>query len=67
MPEVDGFDVLTQLKRQEATTQTPVIVVTAKGLTPEERRRLEGKISRLVLKGDLEEEDLPREIRRALE
>jgi threonine synthase len=67
MPEMDGFDVLTQLKRQEATTQTPVIVVTAKGLTPEERRRLDGKISRLVLKGDLEEEDLPREIRRALE
>lgn len=66
MPEMDGFAVLAQLKEQEATAHIPVIVVTAKGLTPAERRQLEGKIARLVLKGDLEGQDLPGEIRRTL-
>jgi threonine synthase len=66
MPEMDGFAVLDQLKLQETTAQTPIIVVTAKGLTPDERLRLEGQISRLFLKGDLEDQDLASEIRRAL-
>lgn len=66
MPEMDGFAVLTQLKDQEATAHIPVIVVTAKGLTPPEKRQLEGRIARLVLKGDLEGQDLPGEIRRTL-
>ncbi len=66
MPEMDGFAVLAQLKEQEATAHIPVIVVTAKGLTAPEKRQLEGRIAHLVLKGDIEGQDLPGEIRRTL-
>lgn len=33
MPEVDGLTVLRQLKAEEATSNIPVVMVTAKGMT----------------------------------
>jgi CheY-like chemotaxis protein len=67
MPGLDGFAVLDALKRREATAATPVIVVTAKELTPSEERRLQGRITRLMTKGEFLSEDLLGEIDRALE
>jgi len=67
MPGLDGFAVLDALKRQEATAAVPVIVVTAKELTPGEERRLQGRITRLMTKGEFLSEDLLGEIDRALE
>jgi threonine synthase len=66
MPDKDGFTVLDRLKDQPETGNVPVIVVTAKDLTPEERKRLEGRIARLMTKGDTMDEDLLREIGRVL-
>jgi threonine synthase len=66
MPDMDGFTVLDRLKDQPETRNVPVIVVTAKDLTPEERKRLEGRIARLMTKGDTMDEDLLREIGRVL-
>jgi threonine synthase len=59
--------VLDALKRREATASMPVIVVTAKELTPGEERRLQGRITRLMTKGEFLSEDLLGEIDRALE
>ena len=67
MPGLDGFGVLDALKRREATASMPVIVVTAKELTPGEERRLQGRITRLMTKGEFLSEDLLGEIDRALE
>jgi threonine synthase len=67
MPEVDGFAVLDELKRQPETVSVPVIVVTAKELTASEKKRLEGQIARLMVKGSFLGEDLVREVGGALD
>lgn len=67
MPGMDGFAVLEAFRRQETTAAVPVVVVTAKELTPAEERRLQGRISRLMTKGEFLSEDLLGEIDRALE
>jgi threonine synthase len=67
MPEMDGFAVLDALRQQRETANVPVVVVTAKELTPQERRSLEGRISRLMTKGEFLSEDLLGEIGRALD
>jgi hypothetical protein len=54
------------LKGQAETASVPVIVVTAKELTPAEKRRLEGQIAKLMVKGSFLGEDLLREVSGAL-
>jgi CheY-like chemotaxis protein len=57
MPNVDGFGVLDRLKVDEALRDVPVIVVTAKDLTGEERARLSGQVQGLLSKGSFIDED----------
>jgi signal transduction histidine kinase/DNA-binding response OmpR family regulator len=63
MPRVDGFEVLRTLREQPATRDLPVIVVTAKVLTEEDRARLARCAGRLILKQALRVDDLRSEIR----
>ncbi|GAB4403072.1 MAG: hypothetical protein OHK0052_26170 [Anaerolineales bacterium] len=63
MPEVDGFGVLDALKQNPETASIPVIVVTAKELTKEERERLEGRIHSLMQKGEFLNDELLDEVR----
>ena len=67
MPGMDGFAVLDALRQQPSTAAMPVVVVTAKELTPAEERRLQGRIRRLMTKGEFLGEDLLGEIDLALE
>ncbi len=62
MPEVDGFGVLDTLKENQKTASIPVIVVTAKELTQQERLKLKGRIQSLMQKGDFMNDDLFDEI-----
>jgi threonine synthase len=62
MPEVDGFGVLEVLQADEELQGIPIIVVTAKELTPDERARLSGHIQALLQKGAFTDEELLREI-----
>jgi threonine synthase len=62
MPEIDGFGVLDALKADAQTAPIPVIVVTAKDLTPEEKTRLSGQIHTLMQKGEFMSDDLHEEI-----
>jgi CheY-like chemotaxis protein len=50
MPEMDGFEFLTRFRANPRFSETPVIVLTAKDLTPEDRQRLSGRVSDLVAK-----------------
>ncbi len=67
MPELDGFGLLELLKKDPALAAIPVVVVTAKMLVPEERRRLSGQIQRLLQKGTFLDDELFAEINKALE
>jgi threonine synthase len=62
MPEVDGFGVLDSLKSKPETANIPVIVSTAKELTPEEKNRLKGQIQALMQKGDFMNDDFLGEV-----
>jgi CheY-like chemotaxis protein len=53
MPNLDGFSVLEELKLDQRTRAIPVIVVSAKDLTDEEQRRLQGNIEAVYQKGSL--------------
>ncbi len=58
MPEMDGFALLEELKKDPLTSKIPVIVVSAKDLTPEDERRLAGQTSSVWLKGAFSTQDL---------
>ena len=62
MPEMDGFAVLDALKNDARTASIPVIVVTAKELTAEEKDRLHGRIHTLMQKGEFLNDDLLDEV-----
>jgi len=53
MPEMDGFTVLEELRKDKRTRDIPVIVVSAKDITADERKRLSGHIEALYQKGSL--------------
>jgi threonine synthase len=63
MPEIDGFAVLDALKANPDTAQIPVIVSTAKELTPEEKNRLQGQIQTLMQKGDFMSDEFLEEVK----
>ncbi len=66
MPEMDGFEVISQLRRDARWRAVPVIVVTAKNLTVEDRLRLNGAVERLVKKTANGLDDLPKILRNLL-
>jgi signal transduction histidine kinase/DNA-binding response OmpR family regulator len=67
MPEMDGFDFVAELRKMDGGKNIPVVVVTAKDLTTEDRHRLEGQVRRIFQKGGFSREELMREIKALLE
>jgi signal transduction histidine kinase/CheY-like chemotaxis protein len=63
MPEMDGFEFVTALRKNQAWSAIPVVVVTAKDLTTQDRERLEGHVKKIFQKGALSREQLAQEIR----
>lgn len=66
MPEMDGFAVMDALQSDPETADIPVVVVTAKELTPSEKERLRGHVQSLMQKGDFLSDDLLDEVRALL-
>ena len=56
MPEVDGFEVVSALRAESATAQTPILIYTAKNITAADRQRLQGGIQSIIRKGDFSKE-----------
>ncbi len=52
MPDLDGFEVLDQLKADPETAQIPVIVITAAQISEAEKQRLNGHVVAVLEKGD---------------
>jgi PAS domain S-box-containing protein len=66
MPEVSGFDVVVALHDDADTARIPILVVTAKPVTPEDRFRLNGYVTAIMDKADFNPERFTAEIRRAI-
>jgi CheY-like chemotaxis protein len=63
MPEMDGFEFVAELRKRQEWRTIPVVVVTAKDLTLEERQRLSGHVEKILQKTAYRREDLLREVR----
>ena len=66
MPEMDGFEFLTDLRQSEEGRRVPVVVVTAKAVTAADRARLNGQVARIFNKGSFTRAELIAELRRVL-
>ena len=66
MPEVNGFDVVEALKKDAATATMPIIIVTAKQMTAEDRTRLNGDIQKVIEKSEFNHGRFMGEVRRAM-
>jgi len=66
MPDMDGFQVMDALQTKKETKDIPIIVITAKELTPAENKRMKGHIHSLMQKGDFMNDDLLDEVRALL-
>jgi PAS domain S-box-containing protein len=66
MPEVNGFDVVKCLNENRETARIPILVVTAKHITPEDRTQLNGFVTAIMNKSDFDHDGFKAEVRRAM-
>jgi PAS domain S-box-containing protein len=66
MPEVSGFDVVRALHDDPATAGIPILIVTAKHITAEDRERLNGYVMSIMEKADFDRDRFVGEVRRAM-
>lgn len=66
MPELDGFMVVDRLRENPQTHGIPVIILTAKIVSAQERERLNGYVSAIAEKSDLNRAGFLAEVNRAV-
>jgi CheY-like chemotaxis protein len=62
MPGMNGFEFIAGLREREAGQTIPIVVLTAKDLTAEDRRRLSGYVERILRKGEFSRGELLNEM-----
>jgi signal transduction histidine kinase/DNA-binding response OmpR family regulator len=62
MPEMDGFELVARLRESSEYRNIPIVVLTAKELTPEDRKRLNGQVAKIVQKGAMTVDDVLRDL-----
>jgi signal transduction histidine kinase/CheY-like chemotaxis protein len=62
LPELDGVQVIDELRSTVGGQSIPIIVLTAKDLLPMERRRLTNSVSQILQKGAYSREELLRHV-----
>lgn len=65
MPEVSGFDVVEALGHHADTARIPILVVTAKEITAEDRAKLAGPVREILHKATFDGARFTAEVRRA--
>ena len=63
MPEMDGFEFARRLRERPEWRQIPIVVLTAKDLTADDRQRLNGDVEKIMQKGVWEPAALAQEMR----
>lgn len=66
MPETDGFQVLDFVRSREDTKNIPVIIVTAKDITNDDKLILSGKVSSILHKNETRTNEVMKEIKRTI-
>jgi signal transduction histidine kinase/DNA-binding response OmpR family regulator len=66
MPDVSGFDVVAALQASPETAGIPILVLTAKKVTAEDRARLNGYVAAVVEKASIGRGQFTDEVRRAM-
>jgi signal transduction histidine kinase/CheY-like chemotaxis protein len=66
MPTMDGFAFIAELRQRKEWRAIPVVVLTAKELTPAERQQLNGSVAQILSKSAYSREDLLEEVRRCV-
>ena len=67
MPDVSGFEVVEVLKSRPDTAAIPILVITSKQLTAEDRAALNGHAMQVMQHASFSGESFTREVRRALQ
>jgi CheY-like chemotaxis protein len=63
MPQMDGFEFVADLRSREEWRTIPVVVLTAKDITQEDRLRLNGYVTQVIQKGTYGRDALLAEVR----
>jgi signal transduction histidine kinase/DNA-binding response OmpR family regulator len=66
MPEVTGFDVVEALRSNEATQETPIMILTAMNLTEAEKEHLRGRVSSILTRGSVGASDIVSMLKRVI-
>jgi CheY-like chemotaxis protein len=63
MPDMDGFEFAEAVRKHEAWHKIPIVVLTAKDLTVEDRLRLNGYVEKILQKGAYGRDELLADVR----
>jgi PAS domain S-box-containing protein len=63
MPEMDGFEFVAELRKNESWRKIPLVVVTAKDLTEADRSKLNGNVASILQKGSYTKDQLMKELK----
>ncbi|NJS10020.1 MAG: response regulator [Microcoleus sp. CSU_2_2] len=63
LPEMNGFEFIGELRKSDSGDPIPIVVITAKDLTPAETQQLNGYVDRVLSKGVYSCDTLLREVR----
>ena len=66
MPEMDGFQFITEMLKSQELSTIPIVAVTAKDITLEDRQRLAGHVEQILQKGSYARGELVKVIRRLI-
>jgi len=62
MPDISGFDVVEHLRKHPVARSIPIVICSAKDITPDDKKELNGNIMAIVQKGSHTKEELLLEI-----
>lgn len=67
MPEMDGFQFLEEIRKVEEWKSIPVVVLTARDLSEEDRVRLNGSVERIFQKGAYRQDEILLEVHKLVQ